>query len=122
MLTSTDDSVLPFCLSQRPRKNPPKLWCLPSTPHLLNYESSNYVLCFVIVANWQMKNLHFDLGTLKNMSRNSIVRLEIVIIFDGRQMIQRDARGGCGIRNVDDVHDLIVSFETVAIGNGQQIM
>lgn len=65
-----------------------------------------------------MKNLHFDLGTLKNTSRNYIVRLEIVIIGDGRQMIQRDTRRGCGIRNVDGVHDFIVSFEIVAIGNG----
>lgn len=62
------DSVLPFCFFQHLYKNFPKLCCLPSDPHLLNYKSFIYILCFVIVANWQMKNLYYDLEILKNIS------------------------------------------------------
>lgn len=83
-------------------------------------ESSTCVLCFVIVANWRMKNLHFVWWTLKNTSRGSVVSVEIVIIGEGRQTIQRDARRGCRFVNADDVRDSIVRLDVVVIGDGRE--
>lgn len=54
-----------------------------------------------------MKNLHFVLEAMKNMSCNSLVRLQIVVAGGGQRTMQRDARRLCGIFNCDGEGDSI---------------
>lgn len=58
----------------------------------------------------------------RNFEKYIIKKLKIVIIDDKQQMIQKNTRKCCGICNINNMYNFILSFEIVAIENRQQII